>query len=37
MYETDPSDRFEAALRLSEHDPIRGAEALDRIVVRSRG
>jgi hypothetical protein len=29
MYETDPSDRFEAALRLSEDDPIRGAEALE--------
>lgn len=33
MHETDPSDRFEAALRLSEEDPIRGADALDRIVV----
>jgi hypothetical protein len=33
MYETDPSVRFEAALRLSEEDPIRGADALDRIVV----
>ena len=32
MYETDPDDRFEAALRLSEDDPVRGAEALDRIV-----
>jgi hypothetical protein len=35
MYETDPSDRFEAALRLSEEDPIRGAEALDDIVISS--
>jgi hypothetical protein len=33
MYETDPSDRFEAALRLSEEDPIRGADALDHVVV----
>jgi len=35
MYETDPDDRFEAALRLSEDDPVRGAEALDRIVASS--
>ena len=33
MYETDPADRFEAALRLSEDDPVRGAEALDSIVA----
>ena len=26
-------DRFEAALRLSEADPVRGAEALDHIVA----
>jgi hypothetical protein len=33
MYETDPGDGFEAAPRLSEDDPVRGAEALDRNVA----
>ena len=33
MYENDPDDRFEAALRLAEDDPARGAEALRSIVA----
>jgi HEAT repeat protein len=33
MYENDPDTRFEAALRLSEVDPARGAEALRSIVA----
>ena len=28
MYESDPDDRFEAALRLSEVDPVRAAMRL---------
>jgi hypothetical protein len=33
MYENDPDARFEAALRLSEVDPVRGAEVLRGIVA----
>jgi hypothetical protein len=33
MDETDPADRFEAALKLAEDDPVLGAEALGRIVA----
>jgi hypothetical protein len=33
MYENDPDTRFEAALRLSEVDPARGAEALRGIIA----
>jgi hypothetical protein len=33
MYENDPDDRFEAALRLAEDDPARGTEALRSIVA----
>jgi hypothetical protein len=33
MYENNPDDRFEAALRLAEDDPIRGAGALRAIVA----
>jgi hypothetical protein len=33
MYENDPDDRFEAALRLSEDDPGQGAKALRSIVA----
>jgi hypothetical protein len=33
MYENDPDDPFEAALRLAEVDPARGAEALRSIVA----
>ena len=33
MYENDPGDRFEAALRLAEVDPAQGAEALRDIVA----
>jgi hypothetical protein len=33
MYEDEDDDRFEAALRLAEDDPARGAEALRRIVA----
>jgi hypothetical protein len=33
MYENDPDTRFEVALRLSEVDPARGAEALRGIVA----
>ena len=33
MYENDPDDRFEAALRLAEDDPARGANALRDIVA----
>jgi hypothetical protein len=33
MYENDPDGRFEAALRLAENDPARGAEALRDIVA----
>jgi hypothetical protein len=33
MYENDTDDRFEAALRLAEVDPARGAEALRSIVA----
>jgi hypothetical protein len=32
MHETDPDDRFEAALRLAEDDPVQGADALRRVV-----
>src|SRR5258708_35108008 len=32
MYENNPDDRFEAALRLAEVDPARGAESLRSIV-----
>jgi hypothetical protein len=33
MYEDEDDDRFEAALRLAEDDPARGAEALRSIVA----
>lgn len=33
MYEDEDDDRFEAALRLAEDDPVRGAEALRGIVA----
>ena len=33
MYEDEDDDRFEAAARLAEDDPARGAEALRRIVA----
>ena len=33
MYEDDYDDRFEAALRLAEDDPVRGAEALRSIAA----
>ncbi len=33
MYETDPSERFEAALRLSEVDPVRAAARLRSIAA----
>jgi len=33
MYENDPDDRFEAALRLAEVDPVRAADALRSIVA----
>ena len=33
MYEDENDDRFEAALRLAEDDPARGAEALRSIVA----
>ena len=33
MYEGEDDDRFEAALRLAEDDPARGAEALRSIVA----
>jgi hypothetical protein len=33
MYEDENGDRFEAALRLAEDDPARGAEALRSIVA----
>ena len=33
MYEDEDDDRFEAALRLAEDDPARGAEALRAIVA----
>ena len=33
MYENDPDDRFEAALRLAESDPAQGAKALRDIVA----
>ncbi len=33
MYEDEDDDRFEAALRLAENDPARGAEALRSIVA----
>ena len=33
MYKNDPDDRFEAALRLAEDDPARGAEALRSIAA----
>ena len=33
MYENNPDDRFEAALRLAEVDPAQGAEALRSIVA----
>jgi hypothetical protein len=32
MDEDEPDDRFEAALRLAEVDPFRGAEALRAVV-----
>jgi hypothetical protein len=33
MYADDDDDRFEAALRLAEDDPVRGAEALRSIAA----
>jgi hypothetical protein len=33
MYEDEDDDRFEAALRMAEDDPARGAEALRSIVA----
>ncbi|MGO9660619.1 MAG: hypothetical protein ACLP7F_19985 [Acidimicrobiales bacterium] len=33
MYENDPDTRFEAALRLAEVDPGRGADALSNIAA----
>ncbi len=33
MYEDEDDDRFEAALRLAEDDPARGAQALRSIVA----
>jgi hypothetical protein len=33
MYENDPDDRFETALKLAEVDPARAAEALRSIVA----
>ena len=33
MYEDEDDNRFEAALRLAEDDPVRGAEALRGIVA----
>ena len=33
MYEDEDDDRFEAALRMAEDDPVRGAEALRSIVA----
>jgi hypothetical protein len=36
MYEDQDDDRFEAALRLAEDNPVRGAEALRSIVADDR-
>ena len=36
MDDNDPDTRFEAALRLAEYDPARGAEALRSIVADDR-
>jgi hypothetical protein len=33
MYQNDPNTRFEAALRLAEVDPARGADALSSIAA----
>ena len=33
MYEDEDDDRFEAALRLAEDDPVRGVEALRSVVA----